>query len=91
MRTEFGIHQRLESCEAFFVQVFLRFDISRAYSHNFIELISNSTACDQFVVLMKKSNQFGEIVVGNLEIKASDNDYKLCCFDKKLSNQHFFK
>ena len=51
----------------------------KAYSHNFIELMSNSTACEQFVVLMKKSNQFGEVVVGNLKIKALDYDYKLCC------------
>ena len=28
---------------------------SKAYSHNFVELMGNSTACEQFVVLMKKN------------------------------------
>ena len=29
---------------------------------------------------MKKSNQFDEVVVGNLKIKAFDYNYKLCWF-----------
>jgi len=28
--------------------------LSKAYGHNFIELMSNSTACEHFFVLMKK-------------------------------------
>ena len=36
---------------------------------------SNSTACEHFVVLRKKSNHFDEVVVVNLKITVFDYDY----------------
>ena len=32
--------------------------------------MSNSSACEQFVVLMKKSNQFDEVIVWNLKTRS---------------------
>ena len=53
--------------------------------------MSNSTACEQFVVLMKKSNQFGDVVMGNLESRPSITSISFAAVKKENAMFGFHK